>query len=98
QQFGEAVAAVELGLADLVELGSEAGERLQLPELGQVDLQGAGHRLHGLDLGVATHTRHRDADVDGGTDPGPEEVGLQVDLTVGDGDDVGGDVGRDVAL
>src|SRR5205823_255677 len=33
QQLGEPVATVELGLADLVELGTEAGERLQLPEL-----------------------------------------------------------------
>ena len=36
-------------------------------------------------------------DVDGGTDAGVEELGLQVDLAVGDGDDVGRDVGRHVA-
>ena len=41
--------------------------------------------------------RHRVADVDGGPDAGVEEVALQEDLAVGDGDDVGRDVGRDVA-
>src|SRR5262249_34477157 len=39
----------------------------------------------------------RVAHVDGGPDAGVEQVGLQEDLAVGDGDDVGGDVGRDVA-
>src|SRR5690606_37542136 len=36
------------------------------------------------------------AHVDGGPDAGVEEVGFQVDLAVGDGDDVGRYVGRDV--
>ena len=35
-------------------------------------------------------------DVDRGADPREEQVGLEVDLTVGDRDDVGRDVGRDV--
>src|SRR5207248_9876937 len=73
-------------------------ESCELPELGQVDLGRSRHRLHGLDLGVAAHARHRDADVDGWAHAGPEQVGLQVDLAVGDGDDVGGDVGGDVAF
>ena len=37
----------------LVEVGGEQGERLQGPELGQVDAQGAGDLAHGLDLGAA---------------------------------------------
>ena len=41
--------------------------------------------------------RHRVADVDGGADAGVEEVALQEDLAVRDRDDVGRDVGRDVA-
>ena len=57
----------------------------------------AGHRLHGLDLGRAADAGDGVAHVDGGADAGVEQVGLEEDLAVGDRDDVGRDVGRDVA-
>ena len=60
------------------------------------ELQAAGDLLHRLDLGVATDPGDRAADVDGRADTRVEQVGLQEDLPVGDGDDVGGDVRRDV--
>ena len=41
EQLGEPVAAVELGLRHLVELGAEGGERLELAELGEVELERA---------------------------------------------------------
>src|SRR5205085_8299099 len=47
-------------------------------------------------LRVASDPGDGDADVDRGTDAGVEQVRLQEDLTVGDGDHVGGDVRRDV--
>ena len=97
EQLGEPVAPVELGLGHLVELGAEGGERLELAELGQVELEGARHRLHGLDLGGAPHPADRDAHVDGRTDAGVEEVALEEHLAVGDRDHVGRDVGRHVA-
>ena len=74
QQLGEAVAAVELGLGHLVELGAEGGEGLELAELGEVELEGAGDRLHGLDLGGAADPADRHAHVDGRADAGVEEV------------------------
>ena len=49
-------------------------------------------------LSRATHTGDRDAHVHGWADACREEFGLQVDLTVGDRDHVGGDVGGDVAF
>ena len=55
QQLDEAVAALELGLRHLVELGTERGERLELTELREVELERAGDRLHRLDLRVAAH-------------------------------------------
>ena len=70
---------------------------MQLAVLGVDQLQGAGHLLHGLDLGVAADTGHRDTGVDCRHDAGVEQLGLQEDLTIGDGDDVGGDVGGNVA-
>ena len=80
----------------LVEVGAEGGEGLQLAELRQVEPQRAGDRLHRLDLRRPTDPGDRDADVDGRPHPGVEQVGLQEDLAVGDRDDVGRDVGRDV--
>ena len=42
------------------------------------------------------HARHRDADVEGRPHTGVEQVRLQVDLAVGDRDDVRRDIGRHV--
>ena len=52
--------------------------------------------LIALTMRGATHAGHRHADVDGRALVGVEQVGLQEDLAVGDRDDVGRDVGRDV--
>ena len=97
EELDQALAAGELALRGLVEVGAELGEGRQLAVLRQVEAQRAGDLLHGLDLGVAADARHRDADVDRRPHAGVEEVGLQEDLAVGDRDDVGRDVGRDVA-
>ncbi len=97
QDLDHARAAGQLLLRRLVQLGAELRERLQGAELGQVQAETARHLLHGLDLRVASHAGDRDADVDRGTHAGEEELGLQVDLAVGDRDDVGRDVGRHVA-
>ena len=96
EQLDQPVAALELGLRHGVELGAERGERLELAELGEVELQRAGHRLHRLDLGGAADSGHRVAHVDGGTHAGLEQVVLHEHLTVGDRDHVGRDVRRDV--
>ena len=90
-------AALELPLGRRVEVGAELGERLELAVLRQDEPQRPGHLLHRLDLGGAAHAAHGDADVHRGTDAGVEEVGLEEDLAVGDRDDVGRDVRRDVA-
>ena len=96
QQLDQAVAALELRLRHRVELGTERGERLELTELREVELQRSGDRLHRLDLRGATDAGHRDAHVDGRAHTRLEEVVLQVDLAVGDRDHVGRDVRRDV--
>ena len=96
EQLDQPRAAVELGPGGRVQVGGEGGERLQVAELRQRQPQVARHLLHRLDLGVAADPRHRPADVDGGPDAGVEQVGLEVDLPVGDRDDVRRDVGGDV--
>ena len=75
EELDQALAAVELRLRGLVEVGAELGEGRQLAVLREVEAQRAGDLLHRLDLRVAADARHRDADVDGGPDAGVEEVG-----------------------
>ena len=96
QQLDEACTPLELRLRHRVELGTERRERFELAELREVELQRSGDRLHRLDLRGTADSGDGDADVDRGTHTGLEEVVLQVDLAVGDRDDVRGDVRGDV--
>ena len=92
-----ALAARQLLLGGRVEVGGELREGLHGAELRQVEAEPPRDLLHGLDLGRAADPRHRNPHVHRRPDARVEEVGLQVDLPVGDRDDVGGNVGRDVA-
>ena len=56
-----------------VDVAAELGERLELAELGLIDLQRSGHLLHRLDLSVTAHTRNRDTDIDCRTDTAVEQ-------------------------
>ena len=59
-------------------------------------LQVTGDLLHGDVLGGRTDTGDGETDVDGGALTTSEELGVEVDLTVSDGNDVGDDIGSDV--
>ena len=96
EQLDEASTLGELGPRGGVEVGGEHGEGLHRAELREVELQTTGDVLHGLDLRGATDSGDGDTHVDRGTHVGVEQVGLEVDLAVGDGDDVGRDVRGDV--
>lgn len=52
--------------------------------------------FHRLNLRSGTNTRDRKADVDSGADTLVKQFGLQEYLAVGDGNDIGGNVGRHV--
>src|SRR5216684_3632918 len=98
QDFREALAARELRLRDFVELiGTELRESGEFAVLRHVQAQSASHLAHGLDLGVAADAADGDAYVDGRTNAAVEKVGFEGDLAVGDGDDVGRNIGRNVA-
>ena len=97
EQLDDALAAVDLGLRRRIQLRTELGEGGQLPELREVAFQPAGHLLHRLELRGRTDARDRDPDRDRRPDALVEQVRLQENLAIGDRDDVGGDVGRDVA-
>jgi hypothetical protein len=83
-------------LGGSIQIGTELGESSDLTVLGQEKLQGTSDLLHGLKLGSGTDTRDGKTDVDGRSDTLVEQLGLQEDLAVGNGNDVGGNVGRHV--
>ena len=59
-------------------------------------LQCCQHLLHGPHLSCRADPANRQSDVDGWPDAFIEQLSLKEDLSVGDGDDVGWDVGRHV--
>ena len=97
EELDDALAAIDLGLRRRVELGAELREGGELAELREVALELPGDLLHRLELRRRADARHRDADRDRRPDALVEEIGLEEDLAVGDRDDVGRDVGGDVA-
>src|SRR5690606_1854115 len=92
-----AAAALQLPTGGVVEVGSELREGSQLTILRQVGTNTARQLLDDLGLGSPPHARHRNTGVDGGADTCVEQVGLQEDLTVGNGNHVGRNEGGHVA-
>ena len=93
QKLSELLTSVEELLGGGIQIGTELGEGGDLTILGELELEGTGELLHGLDLGGGSDTGHGKTDVDGRSDTLMEELGLEEDLAVGDGDDIGGDIG-----
>src|ERR1035438_5152794 len=97
ENLHQVFAAVELIDRRLVEIRAELREGRQRAVLRQVQTHAAGDGFHGLGLRVAAHAADRDAYVDGRADIGVEQIGFEEDLAVGDRNDVGGNVRRNVA-
>ena len=96
QQFGQPFAARQKPLRRSVEIRTELGEGGDLTVLGELELEGTGDLLHGLDLSGSSDTGHGKTDIDSCADTLVEKLSLQEDLTVGNGDDVGWDIGRHI--
>ena len=62
----------------------------------KLELQTTANGFDGLGLGGTTDTGDRQTDRNSRADTLVEQVGFQEDLAVGDRDDVGRDVGRDI--
>ena len=97
QHFDQPAAAVQLTERLLVEVAAELRERRELAVLRQVQPQRTRDLAHGLDLRRPADARHRVADVDRGADALVKQIRLQEDLPVGDRNDVGRNVRREVA-
>ena len=97
QDLDQPRAAIELRLRRLVEVAAELRERRELAVLREVEPQRAGDLPHRLDLRRPADARHRVADVDRRPHALVEQIRLEEDLAVGDRDDVGRNVRREVA-
>ena len=69
-------ALVKDSLGGSIQVGAKFGEGLQLTILSLVQLQGTCNLLHGLNLSLTTHTRHRNTHINSRPDARIEEVGL----------------------
>ena len=87
----------ELVLHPRVRHPAEAGERFQLEELRVVEPQGLGGVPQRRGLGLAADPADAGADVHRRLLSLMEQPGVQRDLAVGDGDQVGGNVGAEIA-
>merc|ERR1712088_551365 len=96
EQLSQSDTSVEELLSGRVKIRPELGESCDLSVLSQLELHRASHLFHRLGLGSRADTGHRQTDVDGGSDTFVEQLGLQEDMAVSDGDDVGGNVGGHV--
>merc|ERR1719464_1485787 len=96
QQLSQPHASAQQLLGGSVKIGTELSESSDLSVLGQLELHGTSDLLHGLGLSSRTDTGHGQTDVNGGTNTLVEQLCLQEDLSVSDGNDIGGDVGRHI--
>ena len=92
KELSQLLTSVEELLGGGIEIGTELGEGGDLTVLGELELERTGELLHGLNLGGGTDTRHGKTDVNGGADTLMEKLSLEEDLTIGNGDDIGGDI------
>ena len=92
EKLGETETTVEGLLGGGVEIRTELGEGSDFTVLGQEELEGTSDLLHGLELSSGTDTGDGKTDVNGWADTLVEKFGLQEDLAVSDGNDVGWDI------
>src|SRR5271167_2990151 len=96
EKLGQPRAAVEEPLRGGVEVGAELRKSRHLAILGELALDAAGNLLHRLGLRGGADARHREPDIHGRPDALIEQVGLKKDLAVGNGNNIGGNIGRHV--
>src|SRR5262249_38295068 len=93
KNFGKPLSPTELSLRGFVEITSKLSEGSQLPELGQIQTKRTRNLTHSFDLGFPTYARDRQAHVHGRPNARVEKVAFEVDLAVGDRNDIGRDIG-----
>src|SRR5699024_7638631 len=96
QDLNQTLTALKLCLGHWVQVRSEGSEALEVTVRSEVKTQVTCNLLHTLGLRSATNTRNRNTDVNCRTDALVEQGGLQEDLAVGNGNNVGWNERRNV--
>ena len=96
KELGKTFTTVESLLGGSIQIGTELGEGSNFTVLGQEELKRTSDLLHSLELSGGTDTGDGQTDVNGRTDTLVEEFGFQENLAVGNRNDVGWNIGRDV--
>ena len=86
----------DLPCGPIIHHGAETGEYLQLKKLRVVEFERIRERLDRLGLCGAAHAGHTHADIDRRLLSFVEKLRLQIDLPIGDRDQVRRDIGRKV--
>lgn len=93
QQLGKLGSSVQQLLGGSIQIRSELGEGSDFSVLGELKLHLTSDLLHGLDLGGRSDSGDGKTDVDGGSDTLEEKFGFEENLSVSNGNNVGGDIG-----
>ena len=88
--------SVEELLGGSIEIRSELSEGSDFSVLCKFEFKGTSDLFHSFNLGSRSDTGYRKTDIDGRSDTFVEELSFQEDLTVSDGNDISGDIGRDI--
>src|SRR6266513_6492428 len=97
EELDDSLTAFETRFRRGIEIGAELREGGQLTELREVEFDFARHLFHALDLRRGTDAAHRETDGNRRTHALVKQICFQINLAVGDRDDVRRDVSRDVA-
>jgi len=92
EELSKLFSSVELLLSSSIKIRTELSEGSDLSVLGKLELERTGDLLHGLDLGSRSDTGDGETDINSGSYTLEEELSLEEDLTVSNGDNVGGNV------
>ena len=96
QEFCKLLTSVEKLLCGGIKIGTELSESSDLSVLSKIELHGTGHLLHSLDLSGRTDSRYRKTDINSWSDTLVEELSLQEDLSISDGNNVSWDISRHI--
>ena len=96
ERRADAPAVLDRRLGARVDHGAEAGEDLELEELRVGEAEVLGEVLQDRRLRLGADARDAEADIHRRLVPLVEELRLQIDLPVGDGDEVGRDIGGEI--
>ena len=96
EELGKLLTSVEELLCSGIKIRTELGESGDFSVLSQLELHGTSDLFHGLDLSGRTDTGDGKTDVNSRADTFVEEFSLQEDLTISDGNHIGGNVSRHI--